>query len=135
MVTVRIVIFMMILFSSLTVFASQNGSQHMAQVLTKDNNGNEITLSPADIFEVRLKQPGATGYLWQVVDLDQAHLLVLETKETPLKEGRIVGAPLLKIWKIKALKAGQTDLKILLYRPWEGTARAAESFEVRINIR
>jgi predicted secreted protein len=105
-----------------------------AAIITKEDNGKEVTIPQGDIFEVRLQQHGGTGYLWQIVDPDETHLKVLESTETPLKEG-IMGGPLLKSWKIKAVKAGQTNLKILLYRPWEGTGKAAESFAVKIQIR
>ncbi len=107
-----------------------------AMVITKDDNGKEITMPEGEIFEVRLQQHGATGYLWQIVDLDETHLKVLESTETPIKQQEgIVGGPLVKTWKIKAVKAGQANLKILLYRPWEGPGKAAESFEVRIQIK
>ena len=104
-------------------------------VFTKEDHGKEITILAAAVFEVRLEQAGGTGYLWQIVEPDETHLRVLESTEIPLKEGRIAGGPLLKTWKIKAVKAGHTHLKMLLYRPWEGTQKAADSFEVKIQIR
>jgi predicted secreted protein len=73
--------------------------------------------------------------MWQIVEPDETHLRVLESAEIPLKQGRIVGGPLLATWKIKAVKVGQTDLKILLYRPREGTEKAADSLQVKIQIR
>ena len=100
-------------------------------MITKEDNGKEIAVPEGEIFEVRLEHAGGTGYLWQIVEPDETHLRVLESTEIPLKEGRIVGGPLLKTWKIKAVKAGHTDLKILLYRPWEGTGKAADSLRSR----
>ena len=73
--------------------------------------------------------------MWQIVEPDETRLRVLESTEIPLKEGRIVGGPLLKTWKIKAVKVGRADLEILLCRPWEGTEKAAESLQVKIQIK
>ncbi|MFZ0932447.1 MAG: protease inhibitor I42 family protein [Syntrophobacteraceae bacterium] len=130
-------IFLLIVFVPLLFarFASAQGPEPKTKVIDRNDNGKEIAITEGEIFEVRLQQAGGTGYLWQIVDPDETHLKVLESTETPLKEGRIVGGPLLKTWKIKAVKAGHTHLKILLYRPWEGTGKAAESFEVKIRIK
>lgn len=131
----RIIVFVLIVFSPLAAVASGCGPEAGGVVITKEDNGKEITVPEGRFFEVRLEQAGATGYLWQMVDFDKTHLKVLESAVIPLKEGRIVGAPLLMTWKIKAVKTGRADLKILLYRPWEGTQKAADAFAVRIRIR
>jgi predicted secreted protein len=126
------IVFVLLLFDP---FASAQGSEPQTAVITQKDNGKEIAVPEGAIFEVRLEQSGGTGYLWQIVEPDETHLKVLESAEIPLRQGRIVGGPLLKTWKIKAVKVGQTDLKILLYRPWEGTEKAADSFHVKIQIR
>lgn len=124
-----------IILLPLAAFASGGGPGPGAVLITQGDNGKQITVSQGRTFEVRLEQSGGTGYLWQIVNLDETHLKVLESSAVPLKTGRIVGAPLLKTWKIKAVKAGQTDLRIVLYRPWEGAQKAVGSFQVNIQIR
>jgi predicted secreted protein len=131
----RILLFITIMLISFAGLALRSSEARGAAVITKEDNGKEITIPQGDIFEVRLQQHGGTGYLWQIVDPDETHLKVLESTEAPLKQEGIMGGPLLRTWKIKAAKAGQTNLKILLYRPWEGTGKAAESFAVKIQIR
>jgi len=127
-----LIVFVLLLFAG---FASAQGPQPKTAVITKEDNGKEIAVPEGAIFEVRLQHSGGTGYLWQIVDPDETHLKVLESTEIPLKEGRIAGGPLLKTWKIKAVKVGQADLKILLYRPWQGPEKAADSLHVKIQIR
>ncbi len=129
--------FLLIAFVSLLFagFASAQGPEPKTEVITQQDNGKEIAVPEGAVFEVHLQQAGGTGYLWQIVEPDETHLKVLDSAETPLKEGRIVGGPLLKTWKIKAVKAGHTHLKMLLYRPWEGTQKTADSFEVKIQIK
>jgi predicted secreted protein len=127
-----LIVFILLLFAG---FASVEGQEPKTMVVTKEDNGKEFTVPEGAIFKVRLEHAAGTGYMWQIVEPDETHLRVLESTEIPLKEGRIVGGPLLKTWKIKAVKVGQTDLKILLYRPWEGTEKAADSLHVKIQIR
>jgi predicted secreted protein len=130
----RVFLLIVIMLLSLAGTASPGGPAIAAVVITKEDNGKTITVPEGATFEVRLQQHGGTGYLWQIVDPDETHLKVLESYKTPLREPPIVGGPLLITWKIRALKAGQTNLRILLYRPWEGVEKAADSFQVRIRI-
>ncbi len=130
-------IFLLIVFVPLlfTGFASAQGPGPNTVVITKEDNGKEILVPEGAIFEVRLEHAGGTGSLWEIVVPDETHLRVLESTEVPLKDARILGGPLLKTWKIKAVKVGQADLKILLYRPWEGTEKAVDSLHVKIRIK
>ncbi|MGD0398662.1 MAG: protease inhibitor I42 family protein [Syntrophobacteraceae bacterium] len=127
-----LIVFVPLLFAG---FASAQGPGPNTVVITKEDNGKEIVVPEGAIFEVRLEHSGGTGYLWEIVEPDETHLRVLESTEVPLKDTRILGGPLLKTWKIKAVKVGQADLKILLYRPWEGTEKAVDSLHVKILIK
>ena len=130
-------IFLLIAFAVLLFagFASAQGKEPKTLVITKEDNGKQIVVPEGEIFEVRLEHAGGTGYLWEIVEPDETHLKVLESNEIPLREGRIVGGPLLKTWKIKTMKVGRADLKILLYRPWEGPEKAVDSLQVKIQIK
>lgn len=110
------------------------GAEEPKTVVTKADNGKEITVPEGEIFEVRLESHGGTGYLWEIVDPDETHLKVLASTDVPLKPG-VLGGPLLKKWQVKAVKTGNTELKIFLYRPWEGIQKSAERFQVNIHIR
>jgi predicted secreted protein len=129
---VLLIVFVLLLFAG---FASAQGPGPKTVVITKEDNGKDIAVPKGAIFEVRLEHSGGTGYLWEIVEPDETHLRVLDSTEIPLKEGRILGGPLLKTWKIKAVKVGQADLKVLLYRPWEGTEKAVDSLQVKIQIK
>ena len=127
-----LIVFVLLLFAG---FASAQGPGPKTVVITKEDNGKEITVPKGAIFEVRLEHAGGTGYLWEMVEPDETHLRVLESTEIPLKDERVLGGPLLKTWKIKAVKVGQADLKVLLYRSWEGTEKAVDSLHVKIRIK
>ena len=103
-------------------------------LITKADDGKEITVPEGAVIGVQLEQSGGTGYTWEIVDPDQTHLSVLESNDIPLKKPPVVGGPMLKTWQIKAVKKGQTQLKILLYRSWEGVEKAVDKFQVKITI-
>lgn len=104
-------------------------------ILTKADDGKEITVAKGSIIHVQLEQSAGTGYLWEIVDLDNAHLKVMESANTPLTQGHIVGGPVRRTWKIKAVESGQTELKVFLYRSWEGIGSAVDKLQVKILIK
>jgi predicted secreted protein len=127
------ILIVLLLSTGLTSAEDQQAGQ--PGIVTIKDNGKQITMGEGTVLEVRLEQVGGTGYLWQIADLDGEHLKVLQSSEIPPdRKGQMVGGPLLKTWEIEAVKAGQTNLKILLYRPWEGPEKAAKSFQLRIQI-
>ncbi len=130
----KILVVIAIIALPLACLGSGADPQANALVITKADDGKEITVAKGAIVEVRLEQSGGTGYLWEIVDPDETHLKVLGSTDTPLKQGKIVGGPLLKTWKIQAVESGQAELKIFLYRSWEGIEKAADRFQVRIRI-
>lgn len=105
-------------------------------VITKADNGKEITVPKGATFEVRLEQASGTGYMWEIVKLDESRLKVIESTDTVLSHDRaLAGGPLRKTWKIEATGEGTSEIEALLYRVWEGTGKAAESFHATIRVR
>ncbi len=101
----------------------------------KYSNGEQVALRVGEYLEVRLEQAGATGYTWQVADLDEKLLNCIESGTTPTGTGKITGAPVLRTWRFKAVGKGQTELTMYNYRPWEGIKKAVDKFQVRVKIR
>jgi predicted secreted protein len=102
--------------------------------VNKDLNGKEIKVRTGDTIEVELQEPGATGYSWEIQALDAEHFKVLSIRTEARKSGPMVGAPVMKIWSISALKEGKSKLKFLLYRPWEGEKSAENNFVINVVI-
>jgi predicted secreted protein len=130
----RFLVVIAIIVTPLACLASAALPESTALVITKADNGKDITVPEGAVIGVQLEQSAGTGYIWEIVDPDQTHLKVLESNDIPLKQGRIVGGPMLKTWQIKAVKKGQTQLKILLYRSWEGVEKAIDKLQVNITI-
>ncbi len=102
--------------------------------LSEQDNGKEITVRVGDIIQIELKRFGGTGYEWY---FDKPHgeyfeLIREDTKEIS-REG-FVGTPVIRMWKLKALKKGETKIILYLYRSWEGKEKATDRFELKINI-
>lgn len=105
-----------------------------AVVVNKGDSGKAVSVPKGGILEVRLQETAGTGYSWEIIDLDRAHLELLGVTTKPLKKGPIAGGPVLKTWRLRALKPGRTELKLYYYRVWEGLDKAAEKFAVRVKI-
>jgi predicted secreted protein len=103
-------------------------------IVHKKDNGKEIQVRRGDVIQIELEGMGSTGYKWHVdaIDVERVELLTEET--VSLKKEGVVGAPVLEIWRLKALKEGKADIKMDYYREWEGIERAREHFVIRLNI-
>lgn len=122
--------------SSWTGRSGPGGPQQKQQikVLTLEDNRSEIEIKQGDLFQVELESPGATGYLWQVEDLDSTRLdLVHQTTRALLSDGR-VGGPILSVFTFRTVSQGSATLTIDYYRPWEGRAKSEKTFSVKVNI-
>ena len=103
-------------------------------VLTKTDNGKEISVARDSVIEIRIDEAGATGYSWDFDDLDGQYFEVLGS-ETKTQDGRgLTGAPVTKIWRLKARKEGNAEIKMYCYRAWEGKEKAVDEFKVHIRI-
>jgi predicted secreted protein len=122
------------LFALLSAVPAFAASEPGAVIVTKKDNGKEISVPQGGVVEIQMEYPAATGYSWEITDLDKNLLEVLDVGTRSLKEGKIVGGPILKTWRIKAARKGQTELKMYYYRSWEGLENAADKFHLRIRI-
>ncbi len=104
-------------------------------IVNKAFNGKEIKVRPGVTIQVELEQHGAAGYTWEIQELDKEHFKILSVKVADRPDASdIVGAPLMKRWRIEAIKAGKAQLKLLHYRPWEGEKQAVDTFVLNVRI-
>jgi predicted secreted protein len=114
-------------------------SKTTPKILTMEDNGKEVDLSVGGTIKVELKDIGTTGYAWYTDKLDASRLKLINEEmadivpENP-ERGPAAGAPKLKIWTFKAVAPGDTSLRLLQYRVWEGKEHAINKFEVKLHI-
>jgi predicted secreted protein len=118
---------------SLALFASLSWG---AETVTVDKtfHGREIKVRAGATIRVQFEQAGATGYEWQVRDLDGEFFEVLTVRTEGPSASEVTGAPVTKVWVIKAKKAGRSQLKFVYYRSWEGEQSEADAFELKVRI-
>lgn len=104
-------------------------------VVDKSFNGREIKVRSGSMVRVELEQAGATGYTWEIHNLDKKHfeLVSVKTPEPPEKSD-LVGAPVKKTWLLKAREKGKAELRFLYFRSWEGKEKAVDSFLMKVRI-
>jgi predicted secreted protein len=104
-------------------------------VLQKKDNGKDIRVKEGATIELSLEEQGGTGYLWDFNRLDENHFEVVKIEtRPPAKEQARVGGPVFKTWWLQVKKAGESQLTLDYFRPWEGRAKAASHYQVKIHI-
>jgi inhibitor of cysteine peptidase len=102
--------------------------------ITREDSGKEISVSVGDIIQVELSGLGSAGYGWHPEQLDRT-LLELISEETQKATGKDrIGAPVKGLWRFKAIKEGQTEIRMLHYRIWEGKEKATDHFHIKVRI-
>jgi len=100
--------------------------------LQAKDNGQEIQVNVGTIIELSLEKQGGTGYTWELDQLDKKHFQLVKTETRPLSDK--IGAPVLMTWWLKVKNAGESQLAMEYFRPWEGKCKAVEHFRVKVNI-
>ena len=132
------------LFSAAAFDSAECGSEKNAKgmYLTKKDNGGKFKITTGGIIRLELQETGSTGYAWYFDGLDMDYFEALKDKSVTLtpdektgKPGKMMaGAPMIATWMLMARKKGQSELKLLYYRIWEGPKTAVDSFSVQVEI-
>jgi predicted secreted protein len=103
-------------------------------IISKKDDGKEITVNVGNIIHIELEQYSGTGYTWVLEKSCEDFLELIGEDTKAISRPGFVGTPVQKIWKLKAVKGGETEINLYLYRPWEGKDKAVDKFKVRIKI-
>jgi predicted secreted protein len=103
-------------------------------IVTKADNGRQITVRSGEAFQVRLEAPGGTGFLWKADPVDADYLEIVTEETTGSREADRTGGTVCTIWTIMAKKPGSANIIMRYYRPWEGRDKAADTFSVNLKI-
>ena len=101
--------------------------------VTKEQAGREIALKVGDILLIELPGKAGTGYSWSAEETFAPYLRLLDQTTRQLREGR-PGGPVMQVWRFKAAQPGTCEIKMALYRPWEGVGKAVDHFRIKLRI-
>jgi inhibitor of cysteine peptidase len=108
--------------------------------LTKDDNGKSFDVKVGDTISVVLEGNATTGYMWQSAMPEQASPLVtLNNGEGNYTQDSVpsgtVGAGGMYTFIFTAVAAGQVQLELKYWRPFEPQSEPLETFSVTLNIK
>jgi len=103
-------------------------------ILKVQDNGKSITVRRGDTLQIELERSAGTGYEWYIDESYKEYLDLLKEDKEEISIKGFVGTPVVTRWQLKAVKQGNTNIKFLLYRNWEGKEKAASSFQVEVKI-
>jgi predicted secreted protein len=103
-------------------------------ILKQPDGGKNFTIGVGTVILIELEEQGATGYLWLLDALDQRFFDLLRVESNVGERNGIVGAPLMKVWELRAKQRGKTGLEFSYCRPWEGKGSSLDRFVVGITI-
>jgi len=93
-----------------------------------------VQVKEGRVFEVSLEANPTTGYLWEVIELDEA-ILQQEGEAEFKPESKLVGAPGVQTFRFKARTPGQVILTLVHHRPWEKDKDPLDSFSIQVVVR
>ena len=95
---------------------------------------SSMTVNIGNTFQVVVEGNPTTGFLWEIEQIDEEYL---QLSGEPVYEptGNLTGSGGEYTYQIKALKSGETVLKMVYHRPWVKGAAFAKIYELHIQIR
>jgi predicted secreted protein len=117
---------------NLVVFPSQSEGNEVR--LSKDDNGREIAVKIGDVLHIELERFGGTGYEWYLDKSYEKYFELMKEGTETLQSRNLVGTPVLRTWELTAVEKGETEIRLFLYRNWEGRDKPIETFKVKVKI-
>ncbi len=103
------------------------------KTLTMDDNGKTIELKTGEIFTVNLKGSASTGNFWKIVDIDNG-IVVEDIDHTFKAENDKIGAAGTYTYYFKAVKKGESKLKMVYGPKPDPETKPRKTFEIKVNV-
>jgi inhibitor of cysteine peptidase len=103
--------------------------------LTKENDGQQLSVSVEDKIKVTLPESPTSGYLWSVTQLDTEVIIKMGEKFVEPKSLNKIGAGGKREFAFQALKPAATDITLTCKRPWESGEEPSSTFKVTVLIK
>jgi inhibitor of cysteine peptidase len=130
--TMQVAAVLLMLICGATAARSQTTMPEQATTLTQQDNGRTVSLPVGQTATLSLPENATTGYRWAIDSIDSAIIAV--GGEQPRYPSGPPGSGGHVEWTLTAKAPGSTDLRLKLWRSWEGDASIAERFSVRFQV-
>ena len=110
------------------------------KVLVFNEKSHEIKIEEGQEFIINLNSNASTGYKWIESGEPDAEFLELVSSEYKKAAPKLIGGvPMVGVpgheeWKFKALKKGETEVKLKYVRPWEKDHSSVKETIFKIEI-
>ncbi len=106
--------------------------QKVAVTVGMKDNGREVGMKAGEVMQIELQTLGSAGYSWEFEDFDTDHFEIV-SKEARVISDRI-GAPVMRLWQLRAKKSGNARIVMYNYRLWEGREKSVNRFFLDVTI-
>ena len=94
-------------------------------------NGEAFGVNPGASIVIQLSENPSTGYLWELVSVDE-QVVALQNTDFIIGNTELIGSGGVRSYYFQAISVGETSIKLVYQRSWEETA--IENFEVLIRV-
>lgn len=101
--------------------------------VSRGDNGTTIQARAGDTIVVRLPESPTTGYRWAIAQSD-GMTLALRTACFEQAAGGGIGGGGTRVFRFEALTAGTADVRMKLWREWEGDRSILDRFHLAVQI-
>lgn len=103
---------------------------------TMSDNNSDISVELGGTFGISLESNPTTGYGWNITEYDHSILELVNTSYESAKNQTppVVGAGGSQNWTFEGSKAGETTLKLVYLRSWEGEDSAVNEYLLHITV-
>ena len=110
--------------------------------LTMQDKDATLTIKSGEVFHIVLEGNITTGYTWEVGELEEALLQQQgemeyrqpESSTDSTAEEPLAGAPGEFSFSFKALRAGDTELRLIYHRTFEPDVAPLDEFSITVHI-
>ncbi len=132
MLLLRLIIIMIV--SLLSACGTSASPEKSTRQITEADAGRQVELRVGDMLELTLPANPTTGYQWETSDLDSAIIRPVGD-QTFEPSSNAVGSGGLVTLRFEAVGVGQTELKLILHRPFEKDVPPTQTFEATVVVK
>jgi inhibitor of cysteine peptidase len=104
----------------------------IAQVtLTSAHEGQQAAIAPSRVMTVRLPSQPATGFIWEVEQIDRSVLKPLDDAHEYRGEA---GGEATHVHRFLPSRRGRTRLKLVYHRPWQTDVPPAQTYTIDLDV-